>query len=466
MDIELKDRRLCARCVQEPYLKDIIETSGEEVDCDYCDFHGRSLALEEVAALIEKAFGQHYEQITANDDFDKLIGEELSNVIADAAEISEDCAEDIREIIDNKTSGAPDEQYGDDPFNADACYARKSPDDIYYQEKWHYFEHSIKTRARFFSRTGYDTLKEVFAELDAYRTYNRQSVIVEAGSEQGLKSLYRARVFQSEEKLKEALMRPDRQISPPDTAHALAGRMNARGISVFYGATKPETALAELRPPVCSDVVIGRFDIIKKVRLLDVGALAGVKVDGSIFDPSYIKRLERAKFLRSLSNRITRPVLPDDELSEYLVTQAIADFLATELKLDGVIYCSAQSKEGINVALFNHASCVELYEMPKGTTIEASTYNTDDDGPYRDYSVHETLPPKSTPQPKHEHFWGFGKEVEMSAPISSEPFLKLDMESLRVHHVASVAYTTEESVVARYRFQQPDVNDEASGPIF
>ena len=32
-------------------------------------------------------------------------------------------------------------------------------------------------------------------------------------------------------------------------------------------------------------------------------------------------------FLRSLSGRITRPVMPDDEPFEYLATQAIADFL-------------------------------------------------------------------------------------------------------------------------------------------
>ena len=50
-------------------------------------------------------------------------------------------------------------------------------------------------------------------------------------------------------------------------------------------------------------------------------------------------------FLRSLSRRITRPVMPDDEAMDFLVTQAIADFLATEssTSLDCIFYPSIQA---------------------------------------------------------------------------------------------------------------------------
>jgi len=36
--------------------------------------------------------------------------------------------------------------------------------------------------------------------------------------------------------------------------------MNAGGIAVFYAATAPKVALAEVRPPVGSKVLIGRFE--------------------------------------------------------------------------------------------------------------------------------------------------------------------------------------------------------------
>ncbi|MFK4535162.1 hypothetical protein ABIA00_003345 [Bradyrhizobium ottawaense] len=50
-------------------------------------------------------------------------------------------------------------------------------------------------------------------------------------------------------------------------------------------------------------------------------------------------------FLRTLSARITRPVMPDDEHFEYLATQAVADFLATEssVPIDGIIFPSVQA---------------------------------------------------------------------------------------------------------------------------
>ena len=75
--------------------------------------------------------------------------------------------------------------------------------------------------------------------------------------------------------------------------------MNAQGISVFYGASDLATALAEIRPPVGSRVLVGKFDLARPVRLLDVEALRSVYVGGSIFDPAYIGHLELAQFLGS-----------------------------------------------------------------------------------------------------------------------------------------------------------------------
>jgi hypothetical protein len=170
-------------------------------------------------------------------------------------------------------------------------------------------------------------------------------------------------------------------------------------------------------------------------------------------------QLERAKFLSSLSHRIARPILPDDELSEYLVTQAIADFLATELKLDGVIYRSAQSKDGTNVALFHHASCVAPHSLPKGTELNVYTHASDEDGPYRSFTVHERVPvpPEQEPKPKPTDFWDFYVGSDVRVEPGSPPYLKLDMESLRIYQVNGVAYTTEEFAVSRYRWPKQDV---------
>lgn len=452
-EIPAKDRRLCARCVREQYLRDIIETSGDEVECSYCDWtgSGRSFSIADVADLVGRAFGEHYMQIFSDDQGIRN-GDEVEIVIADAANISDEPAEDIRQVLDDRTSSPPDEQYQEDPFAKGTRYVRARTNDDHYQEEWRNFENALKTEARFFSRAGYATLKNVFAGLGTHRTDKGDAVIVEAGKDKSLKSLYRARVFQSESKLKEALMRPDQQIGPPGSEFATAGRMNARGISVFYGAIELKTALAELRPPVGSDVVIGRFDIIKDVQLLNVDALAAIEVGGSIFDQSYIQKLARAKFLSSLSHRITRPIMPDDELSEYLVTQAIADFLATELKLDGIIYRSAQAKGGTNVALFHHASKVAPYEIPEGTESQVYTGKLYEDEAGREFHVFEEVPLEQPPKSKLSRLLDLGWGVRQE--LSPEPFLKLDIQSVCIHEIQAVEYSSEEHAVSRSRVKK------------
>ena len=63
---------------------------------------------------------------------------------------------------------------------------------------------------------------------------------------------------------------------------AAAGRMNARGISVFYGANDPLVALSEVRPPVGARVAIARFEIIRPIKLLDLTARARVRTDTAL----------------------------------------------------------------------------------------------------------------------------------------------------------------------------------------
>jgi hypothetical protein len=74
------------------------------------------------------------------------------------------------------------------------------------------------------------------------------------------------------------MKRPDVEIGPPPPLVAATGRMNAHGISVFYGATDPLVALAVVRPPVGSKVVIAHFEFLRTVRLLDVEALRAVDI--------------------------------------------------------------------------------------------------------------------------------------------------------------------------------------------
>ena len=322
-ETEIEQRRLCADCISESFLKAEVAKNGKDGTCHYCGEDGKTTSIGQIADEIETAFEHHYQRTTTEPssmeytmmkegyyDWERE-GEPVVYAIGEAAEIDEQPAEDIRHVLEDRNWHMEMAQMGEEgPFDEEAHYTAKEVDDIEYRENWLYFENSLKTEARFLNGTAKAMLDNVFEELADHSDPDGNPIIVDAGPETEITSLYRARVFQSGAGLDEALKRPDLHIGPPPTALARAGRMNAHGISVFYGATDTKVAIGEVRPPVGSRVMVGQFKLLRKVRLLDVSALQSVYVEGSIFDPAYIGRLERAKFLERLSDRITRPVMP------------------------------------------------------------------------------------------------------------------------------------------------------------
>ena len=237
--------------------------------------------------------------------------------------------------------------------------------------------------------------------------------------------------------------------------------MNARGISVFYGANEPGVAIAEVRPPAGSQVAVARFNIIRRLRLLDLTALSAVRERGSVFDSTFASRLERATFLRSLSEHITRAVMPDDEALDYLATQAIADFLATENEpmVDGIVFPSVQAAgNALNIVLFHKAARIEAIDLPEGTEIDASTGLNGEEGWEPWYSVREVVPPKDDSKDKTENI----DFPSLPASLFGEPWrdprsdvreatLRVDLESIKVNVIQRVKFECEEHDVHRHR---------------
>jgi hypothetical protein len=251
----------------------------------------------------------------------------------------------------------------------------------------------------------------------------------------------------------------DELLGPASMVHASAGRMNARGISVFYGANEARIAIAEVRPPVGSQVAVARFDIIRPIRLLDLAALSSVSARVSIFEPGSAKHLERASFLRTLTERMTRPVMPDDEAFDYLPTQAVADFLATENDpaLDGIIFPSVQAAgDALNVVLFHKAARVADLDLPEGTEISAGTRMNGEDGWERIYTVYETVPPLKEKDAADNHSGAFSPTlfIDAARDISTDPrdpTLRIDLDSIKVHLVNKVQFDCTEYDVHRSR---------------
>jgi hypothetical protein len=414
-----------------------------------------------MADLIEEAFQQHYVRTSdqapepweyvflgrGSDYVWEREGEPVVIAIMDAAKIPETAAHDIQEILEDRNADFESAKMGEETeFASESYYEEKGVNGSFWQQEWHNFEQSVKVEARFFSQTATSHLAAIFDGIEEMRTWDDKPLVVDAGPNTQLSALYRARVFQSDPKLKEALIRPDRHLGSPPPLQAAAGRMNARGISVFYGANSAEVALAEVRPPVGSQVAIARFEVVKPIRLLDLTAFDTLQMPGSIFDPAHVDRLERAAFLRNLSKRITRPVMPDDEPLEYIATQAVADFLATafNIKIDGIIFPSAQvAGEVLNIVLFHKAACVENVEIPEDITIGVSLGRRTEDGWERDYTVTEQVVKKADDSPR--------PPVKDWPCETRPPTLRIDIESIEVHVVESVKFKTTRHLVQHRR---------------
>src|SRR5215471_6024456 len=123
---------------------------------------------------------------------------------------------------------------------------------MYRSMDWPGLENSLGTEARFFSRAAANYLTSIFEGVDGLETRGGRPLVVEAGPGADFHTLYRARVFQSDRKLESALGRPDIHLGAPPSLPATAGYMNARSVSVFYGANNQNAAIAEVRPPVGS----------------------------------------------------------------------------------------------------------------------------------------------------------------------------------------------------------------------
>lgn len=483
---ELGAKKLCYHCIGDDYLRDEIKSEGKRRKCSYCERSAKTYFISDLAERIDSAFEQHYVLTSENPEpweyalmSDKESrydwtrdGQAVTWAIMDAADIPEEAAIDVQIILEDKHGDFDSWAAGEEtPFSSNSYYAEKGASDAAWQEEWRNFEKSIKTEARFFSNSALEYLKSVFENIHEMQTKDDRPLIVKAGPNTNVSDLFRARVFQADDKLETALMRPDIHLGSPPSSLAKAGRMNAHGISVFYGANDPSVALAEVRPPVGSQVAVARFEILRPLNLLDLTALDFVTVRGSIFDSDFINRLERAAFLAKLSQRITKPVMPDDEAFEYLATQAIADFLSTEAdpKIDGLIFPSAQvAGESLNVVLFHKASKIEELDLPKGTELSANLWQMYEEGLEPDFSVTEEVPPKKKNEKKKkrkENEWppNLGNIIETQIESQNSwrsdyraDTLKVDTNNIRVHIISSVQYSSNDFKVTRRRWEKRD----------
>lgn len=441
--------RICAACIREPYLGSIIASAGTAADCDYCQTNQPAVVLEEIVDRCEHVIDTFYEVTSLEDSvviYDRTpAGDSLRDILEELLGADEAVLEDLTESLTDRWFDWSSQQhkYGDDPYFAETSRIQSN-----LGVEWRKMEASLRSEARIVNPKVNETLGRIFGPLLSLRTASGNGVIVDAGPDTGFPKLYRARVFQTLEALENALAHPSREAGPPPSGVARAGRMNARGVSVLYGASIPEIAVAEVRPPVGSHVLVGAFNITRKLKVLDLDKLEELALDpnASRFNPTTEETVGTNNFLRTLSSRMVMPVMPEHEDNGYLITQAIADFLATHpsLDLDGILFRSVQYQEkgahqGRNVVLFNKASRVASSGEDERPTSYVQLFETDEDGDHWNPEI-RVMHPEDRPQVPR---W-------VTDSDERKVTLELDLDGLEIQEVKGVSFTTAKTHVTKY----------------
>ncbi|MGX9696689.1 RES family NAD+ phosphorylase [Janthinobacterium lividum] len=369
-------------------------------------------------------------------------GEDLSTTIQELALVSEFVATDIVDALHimwyDRDSG--ESKYGDD----DPWFVLRTNIDSPLFTEWTKMEISLRSEARYINPKVAAFMESIFGEISNDRTGDGTLVLVNAGPSADYKTFYRARVFQSDQDMSEALQYPEKSLGCPPSGVGSGGRMNAAGLPAFYGATNAETALAEVRPPVGSSVVVAKFSVVRPLKLLDLKLLSQVQLaqSASLFDEATEVAAQRRDFLRMLSERMTLPVMPEKQDRNYLITQVVADYLAMHpnASIDGIIYPSVQVNEGAvderseNIVLF-HKAATAINADSGSATAEAELWEYEEDGPGEYFN------------PKILY-----KKVEARYPYQQvgfhpKPALQLVSDSIEIHRVLSVRIRTDPTSV-------------------
>ena len=465
-------RHVCHGCVGEEYLASKLLEGGMQVLCTYCGEERNGLTLDDLADHIHEALQQHFYLATehAGDPYELFWGQRgdaVEYVIGDIAGLSEEIAADLTAVLSDLHSFLTIKETGKDPYSPDALYESKGANDAEFHIAWTAFVGEIRSRARFFSETAKDHLDRIFCDLTALKTYSDKSVVCDIGPGTIHPSIWRARQVESTDKLKRIMKSLPSEIGPPPSKFATGGRMNAQGISVFYGALDSDTCVAEVRPLVGSKVVVARFELLRPVRLLDFDTLAELHDGGSYFDVEFADRRGRAAFFKWLVDRIGGPVMPQDEPFEHIATQAMAEYLSNmeNPQLDGIIFRSAQTGgDGRNVVLFQHACGIESSDLPKEDGLEVFVFgpalHEEDDWGDEDGVISLVETPDSNPsegRPGDGMHKPILVDFDYEPPPNFEPTLRLEFKNVTVLDVKGVKYDSKPLPVRRHQRPNPKV---------
>jgi hypothetical protein len=456
-----EDSHICVECAgADPFIAKAVATDGVIEPCALCGHTKDTLSVPGLAAMVEVVFDKY---VTYNDPEPYYTGllstpnELIQHHILECE--SEVLVDAIVDYLHDKHECAVMHD-GETRMYEAHCenYRLEVPPTMDLEGEWQRFEQGVKHRGRFYLTEEKEYLKRVFGPLLNGELHRGTPPFVTLGaSTSQIKTIFRARLANTELDQKRILENPARELAPPPPTLRTAGRMNAAGVVAFYGATDVATCLAELVVPFGGGAVVAEFQFERPITVLDLRLLSRAAMQVSPLDPEYGKKVNYTRFIRRLRNLLRRPVMPGTETLDYLPTQMVAEFLAGK-GLDGIMFVSSVTPEarqekdeedlveiegtegdadiarttGINIVLFPHAALVTAEMGPPVRRIVSVKPLVEMRAPYDNWLYVETAPLPPQPEPESVVYPLFDDTIE--------PTLTLPVDGVMLAIPKSIEY--------------------------
>ena len=167
--------------------------------------------------------------------------------------------------------------------------------------------------------------------------------------------LYRARITpDGQKKLKTKYM------GCPEKGKATAGRANPLGIPYLYLCKDEETTFYEVRSVYLDRLSIGKFRILRDLKIVDFNSKFNlfVSYDGT---SSLYDTVVKKKIIEAIRYDLSKPLRRYDTELEYIPTQLICEYCKRN-NADGICFNSSLHSGGVNYVLFNpdDAKCINV----------------------------------------------------------------------------------------------------------
>lgn len=348
------DTVVCADCVEDPFLKDLIQTQADHTQCDYCARQEPTPIAVDAATVIEAVYrtvGAYYAEPAASGV--PYEGEYLVapvGIVDVLHRLGFDGHPDFVEDVINAESNG-------DAFvpAADGHWASSHPHERL-SWAWQSFSHTVKHETRFHFARPTNPAPMIGDDIPVYQT-------LEAVTD-SLRSLVRTLppgtlVYRARVRPRGMKWQPDaQQMGVPPAALTSAGRMNPAGIPYLYTSFDALTARHEIRvaPRSSHKVFSATFELTKPLIVVD---LTAIPPRPSIFDVDQKQEREHALFIRQFISAISEKIDRNGrEHIAYVPTQVVSEYLAQVfevepgIRLGGLIFPSAAHAGGKNLVVF------------------------------------------------------------------------------------------------------------------